>query len=114
MSEKRFTNEQLLVSGAWLADHLDDPDVRLVEVSSPGAGYTLGHIRNAVYLNLGDVFKGDGSGPTHVLAPIAEVAATLGQKGLAPDKHIVVADENGGARAAQMFWLLEYLGFPRV
>jgi thiosulfate/3-mercaptopyruvate sulfurtransferase len=111
---QRFSNEHLLVSTQWVSDHLDDTDVRLVEVSTPGAGYTLGHIRNTIYLNLGELFKGDGSGLTHTLAPIDEVAATLGRKGLTPDKHIVVTDENGGARAAQLFWLLEYLGFPRA
>jgi thiosulfate/3-mercaptopyruvate sulfurtransferase len=111
---QRFPNEHLLVSAQWLMEHLDEAAVRLVEVSTPGAGYTLGHIRNAIYLNLGDVFKGDGSGLTHTLAPITAVAAILGRKGLAPDKHIVVTDENGGARAAQLFWLLEYLGFARI
>lgn len=111
---QRFPNEQLLVSTEWLAQHLDDPDMRLVEVTTPGAGYTLGHIRNAVYFNLGDVFKAGTNGLTHMLAPVQEVANTLGRKGIAPDKHVVICDENGGARAAQMFWLLEYLGFPRV
>ena len=110
----RFANEDLLVSTEWLAEHLDDPDLRLVEVSTPGAGYTLGHIRNAVYLNLGEVFSGGGNGLTHMLAPLAAVADTLGRKGIGPDRHVVICDENGGARAAQMFWLLEYLGFPRV
>ncbi len=111
---QRFPNEQLLVSTDWLAEHLADPDARLVEVSTPGAGYTLGHIRNAAYFNLAEVFKGGTNGLTHMLAPTREVADTLGRKGIAPDKHIVICDENGGARAAQMLWLLEYLGFPRV
>ncbi len=114
MSEKRFPNEYLLVSTAWLADHLDDADLRLVEVTSPGAGYALGHMRGAVYLNLDEVFKGDGSALSHMLGPVHEVAAALGRLGLAPDKHVIVYDENGGVRAAQAFWLLEYLSFPRV
>jgi len=38
MSEARFPNDQLLVTTDWVADHLDDPDVRLVEVTPPGSG----------------------------------------------------------------------------
>ena len=110
----RFPNEQLLTSTEWLAQHLDDPDLRLVEVSTPGAGYTLGHIRNAVYFDLAEVFNGGGDGLTHMLAPAVDVAQALGRKGIAPDKHVVICDENGGPRAAQLFWLLEYLAFPRV
>jgi thiosulfate/3-mercaptopyruvate sulfurtransferase len=111
---QRFANEQLLVGTEWLAQHLDEPELRLVEVSTPGAGYTLGHIRNAVYFNLSEAFSGGRNGLAHLLAPVQEVADTLGRKGIVPDKRVVICDENGGARAAQMFWLLEYLGFPRV
>ena len=35
MSEARFPNDQLLVTTDWVADHLDDPDVRIVEVTPP-------------------------------------------------------------------------------
>ncbi len=114
MAESRFPNQHLLVSTDWLAAHVDDANVRVVEVTPPGAGYVLGHIRGAVFLNLSEVFNGGGNGMTHIVGPIAEVAATLGQLGLSPDKHVVLYDEMGGARAAQAFWLLEYLGFPHV
>jgi len=38
VSEERFPNDQLLVTTDWVADHLDDPDVRIVEVTPPGSG----------------------------------------------------------------------------
>src|SRR5262249_44444241 len=114
MTEKRFPKEHLLVSTEWLADHLDDMNLHLVEGTSPGAGYTLGHIRGAGYLNLDEVFKGEGNGPAHLLGPMREVADVLGRLGIAPEKHVVIYDENGGPRAAQLFWLLEYLGFSQV
>ncbi len=107
MREKRFSNEQLLVSTEWLVEHLDDPEVRIVEVTPPGAGYTLSHIRGAVFLNLDAALPG-------LDVPVDQAAAQLGQLGLAPDKMIVIYDEIGGQRAAQAFWLMEYLGFARV
>ena len=114
MGEKRFPNDHLLVGTEWLADHLGDADLRLVEVTPPGTGYVLGHIPGAVFLNLDDVFTGRASGVPYTVGPLAEVAAVLGRLGLAPDKRLVIYDEIGGIRAAQAFWLLEYLGFNRV
>ncbi len=114
MREKRFPNDHLLVSTQWVVDHLDDPDIRLVEVSAPGGGYVFGHPPGAVYLNLDHVLTGgDGKAP-HMVGPLEQIAATLSRLGIIPDKRIVIYDENGGTRAAKAFWLLEYLGFPRV
>lgn len=114
MTEKRFPNEHLLVDSEWLQSHLDDPDVRVVEVTPPGGGYVLSHIRGAVFLNLADLFNSGDIGLSHLAGPPAQLAPKLGALGLSPDKHVVLYDELGGARAAQAFWLLEYLGFPRV
>jgi thiosulfate/3-mercaptopyruvate sulfurtransferase len=104
MTEKRFPNDHLLVSTQWLTDHLDDPDIRLVEVSAPGGGYLFGHPPGAVYLNLDQLFAGS----------LDQAAVALGRLGLTPAKKIVIYDEIGGTRAAKMFWLLEYLGFEKV
>lgn len=88
--------------------------MRLVEVTTPGAGYAFGHLPGAVYLDLSDVLTGRASGVPRTVGPIEEVADVLGRLGLIPDKNIVIYDEIGGPNAAQAFWLLEYLGFPDV
>ena len=114
ISEKRFANEQLLVGTDWLAAHIDDPQLRLVEVTPPGSGYVLGHLPGAVHLDFDKVFTGRESAFPHGIGPAPEVAAVLGQLGLAPAQHVVIYDEIGGQRAAKTLWLLEYLGFPQV
>jgi len=114
VNEKRFPNDSLLIGTEWLADRLGDADLRLVEVTPPGTGYVLGHLPGAVYLDLDDVLTGRTSGVPYSVGPLEEVAAVLGRLGLAPDKPIVIYDEIGGIRAAQTFWLLEYLGFDQV
>jgi thiosulfate/3-mercaptopyruvate sulfurtransferase len=114
MHETRFRNDALVVGTEWLADRLGDPDVRIVEVTPPGSGYIFAHIPGAVYLSLDDVFTGRLSGIRRTLGPLPEVVDTLGRLGLSPDRHVVVYDANGGSEAAQVFWLLDYLGFDRV
>jgi thiosulfate/3-mercaptopyruvate sulfurtransferase len=114
MNHGRFRNDALLVGTEWLADRLDDADLRIVEVTPPGSGYIFGHIPGAVYLSLDEVFTGRVTGVRRSLGPIPEVVDTLGRLGLSPDRHVVVYDAIGGSEAAQVFWLLEYLGFDRV
>ena len=42
-----YANPNVLVSTQWVADHLNDPNVRLVEVDVDTTSYEQGHIRNA-------------------------------------------------------------------
>ncbi len=112
--DEQFANAHLVVNTQWLADHLRDSDLRLVEVTPPGSGYVLGHIPGAAFLNLDNVFTGHTREFAHGVGPMNEVAAVLGRLGAAPDKHVVIYDAIGGPRAAKLFWLLEYLGFDRV
>lgn len=114
MSEQGFPNGGLLVGSAWLADHLNDADLRMLEVTAPGAGYKFGHIAGAVYLNLDDVLTGEATGAKRTAESIEAVTAVLGKLGLSRDKKIVVYDEFGGTRASQTLWLLEYLGCEQV
>ena len=114
MNDQRFPNAHLLVGTDWLADHLNDTDLRLVEVTAPGAGYKFGHIPGAAYLNLDDVLTGTVTGVRRTVGPLGDVAGVLGKLGLSADRKIVIYDEFGGTRASQTFWLLEYLGCEQV
>lgn len=114
MSERRFANESLLVDTDWLAEHLEDADLRVVDVTPHWAGYVLRHIPGAVYLGLDKVLTGRATGVPLSVGPIDEVTSVLGDLGLTTDPRVVVYDDDGGVRAAQVFWLLEYLGCGRV
>jgi thiosulfate/3-mercaptopyruvate sulfurtransferase len=114
VNEGRFQNDALLIGTEWLADRLGDSALRIVEVTPPGSGYIFAHIPGAVHLTLDDVFTGRVSGIRRTLGPLGEVLDTLARLGISPDRHVVVYDANGGSESAQVFWLLEYLGFERV
>ena len=48
-----YKHPEALVSTDWVADHLNDPNVRLVEVDVDTTSYEKGHIQNAGHrLNL--------------------------------------------------------------
>ena len=48
---KGYVHPEVLVTTQWVADHLDDPHVRLVESNEDILLYELGHIRGAVQID---------------------------------------------------------------
>lgn len=110
-----------LVTCSWLADHLDDPGVRIVDtrwfLGQPGAGklrYEEDHVPGAVFLDLDDdLAASEGPGRHPLLSP-ADLADLLGRHGISTDHHVVVYDQGPGAIAARLWWMLRSVGHERV
>ncbi len=94
--------DEALVGPDWIAHHLDDPTVRLVEVDVSPAAYAEGHIPGAVLWNA----YGDLRGPRYVPIGTAEFATVLSRSGLTPEQTIVVY----GYGAHLGYWLLKSYG----
>lgn len=112
-----------LVSVAWLAEHLDDPTVQVVDVRSylmePNRGreeYLAEHISGAVFMSLDhDLARPPYDGPGRHPIPAPEAfAAAAGRSGIGPDTLVVAYDAGGGAWAARLWWLLRYFGHEQV
>ena len=96
-----------LVSTEWLADHLDAPDVRVVEATwfMPATGkkghdeYDSGHIPGAVFFDLDDIAESDSPLP-HMLPSPAKFASKVRKLGLGNGNRIIVYDRSSGGSAA--------------
>jgi len=106
-----YASPGVLVDTDWVASHLDDPNVRIVEVDVDTSSYDQGHIPGAVGWNwttqLCDTVVRD-------VTPPAELAALLGGSGIAPDTTIVLYGDNNNWFAAWAFWQLEMYGHDDV
>ena len=51
VAQKGYTHPEMLVSTQWLAEHVDDPNVRIVESDEDVLLYDIGHIPNAVKID---------------------------------------------------------------
>ncbi|HJQ42501.1 MAG TPA: sulfurtransferase [Jatrophihabitantaceae bacterium] len=107
-----------LVSGEWLAAHLDD--VRVVDVrwylgGPPGRdAYDEAHIPGAVFLDV-DTELSEPATTEHGRHPLAtpeRFAAALGRAGIAEGTPVVAYDDRGGSIAARLWWMLHVLGEP--
>jgi thiosulfate/3-mercaptopyruvate sulfurtransferase len=102
---KRTTTE-LRVDPAWIAEHLDDQDLRLIEVDVSPAAYDAGHVPGAVLWNAySDLRRPDYSPVTS-----DDVAALLSRSGIERSSTIVLY----GYAAYLGFWLMKSIGHERV
>jgi thiosulfate/3-mercaptopyruvate sulfurtransferase len=106
-----YANPDALVETDWLAEHLDDPSVRILEVDEDVTAYEKGHIPGAVawnwFTDLHDPLRRD-------FVDQAGLTALLRKAGVRPDTTVVLYGGNNNWFAAYAYWLLKYLGFDRV
>ena len=82
-----FAHPEMVVTTEWLAEHLDDPDVRIIEVSSLGEPtYPDGHIPGAFYWPWKESLW-DRATREFVLPP--DFAALMSRSGVTPDTTVV-------------------------
>ena len=109
MSE--YKHPETLVSTQWAADHLNDSNIRLVEVDVDTTAYDQGHIPGAVGWNwqsqLQDNIRRD-------LIDQGALEALLGQSGISNDTTILLYGDNNNWFAAYAFWQLKYYGHKDV
>src|SRR2546422_5427238 len=102
-----YARPDSLVSTQWVADNLNNPKVRLIEVDVDTAAYDTGHIAGAVGWN----WKSDLE--TQVARNIADKEGAeklLSEAGVANDTTIVVYGDNNNWFAAYALWVLKYYG----
>lgn len=110
-----------MVSTAWLAAHLDAPDVRVVDASwhLPGTGrdaraeYLAGHIPGAVFFDIDEI--SDTSSPLpHMAPPPERFASRVKRLGLGDGARIVIYDSTGIFSAPRAWWLFRLMGHEDV
>src|SRR5436190_5901186 len=106
-----YAHPDALVETDWLADRLDDPAIRVIEVDEDTTAYEKGHIRNALGWNW---FEDLHAKPRREYIDQQGLNALLRQAGVGPDTTVVLYGGNNNWFAAYAYWLLRYLGFGNV
>jgi len=109
-----------LVDAAWLAAHLHDPSVRVIDLRWYLAGkkgaeeYALGHIPGAVFVDLQTALTPPVGPGRHPIPSPAQFARAMRQAGVSTHSRVVVYDDAGGSVAARLWWLLRGYGHAKV
>ncbi|MEO0402934.1 MAG: 3-mercaptopyruvate sulfurtransferase [Pseudomonadota bacterium] len=110
-----------LVSTAWLADHLKDPDMRVLDASMylPDAGrdgraeYDAGHIPGARFFDIDEISDARSDLP-HMAPPVEKFMSRMRAMGVGDGHQIVVYDGAGLFSAARVWWLFKLMGHRDV
>lgn len=119
---------EFLVGTDWLAEHLDDPDLRLFEctvflrprdeggyrVESGRAEYEAARIPNAGFLDLQRDFSDNDQRLRFMMPSRAAFAEAAGRHGISNDSRIVLYDRLGSMWAARFWWMFRAMGAERV
>lgn len=116
-----YANQDGLVSTAWLAEHLDAPDVRIVDATNqlpgtdldPKAEYDRQHIPGAVFFDIGEIADTKSPYPNMLPSP-EKFASRVSALGLGDGCRIVVYDAAGLVSAARVWWMFRYFGHKDV
>ncbi len=106
-----------LVSTDWLAAHLNDPDLRVLDATYflPGverdakAEYDQAHIPGARFFDIDDISDHRSDLP-HMAPPVEKFMSRLRQMGVGDGHQVVVYDTHGLFSAARVWWLFRLMG----
>jgi thiosulfate/3-mercaptopyruvate sulfurtransferase len=118
-----------LVETEWLAAHLDDPGIRVLEctvylhpadvpggfrVESGRGKWQEGHIPGAGFADLQADLSDRGSPLRFMMPPAGQFAEAMGRYGVGDGVQVVLYDRAVNMWAARIWWMLRALGFDNA
>ena len=129
MTANDQTTMDSLVRTAWLSQHLDDPDLVILDctvVVEPDAEmgfrlvngraqYEVGHIPGAGFADLLGALSAPDKPEWWMPMPTPEQFCTaMGALGVGDDSRVVLYDASGRMWSARVWWMLRWVGFDNV
>jgi thiosulfate/3-mercaptopyruvate sulfurtransferase len=116
-----YAHPESLVEAEWLAVHLDDPDIRVVDASFKLPGitptaredYDRGHIPGAVFFDIDDIAE-PGTSLPHMIPSPELFARKMEGLGIGDDDRVIVYDSAGLSSAGRAWWMLRLFGHHNV
>ncbi|MBK8559156.1 sulfurtransferase [Candidatus Amarobacter glycogenicus] len=122
--------EDFLASSDWLAGHLDDEHLRVLDCTvflraraEGGPGYLVetgeaewlgGHIPGSIYADLHNDLSDRSSALRFMMPPAAQFETAMGSYGVGNDSKVVLYDRAGNMWAARVWWMLRAFGFDNA
>lgn len=111
------SDPKTLVSTDWLARHLKDPDLRIIDASwylpdmnrDAKAEYLAAHIPGARFVDIDDLSDARSELP-HMVPPIEKFMSRMRALGIGDGHQVVVYDGAGLFSAARVWWMFRLMG----
>lgn len=111
------SDPKTLVSTDWLAQHLQDPDLRLLDASwylpemgrDPRGEYEAAHIPGARFFDIDEIADLRSDLP-HMVPPVEKFMSRMRAMGIGDGHQVVVYDGAGVMSAPRVWWLFRLMG----
>lgn len=103
----------VLVDAAWLAVHMEDPGLRVIEVGGNADAFGEGHLPGASFLSTQRLSNPDDP-VSGQIGTAAQVSAALSDIGVERDDVLVLYDRQNNLQAARAYWVMKYYQHPQV
>lgn len=111
IADRGYAHPETLVSTEWVAQHLNDPSIRIIESNEDPLLYPSGHIPGAVEVDwtrdLNDQLRRDYLGR-------AEFEALMSRIGATPETTLVLYGDKSNWWAAYAFWVFQLFGHHKA
>ena len=111
IAARGYANPDVLVSTDWVAEHLDDPNVRIIESNEDTLLYASGHIPGSVHVDwtsdLNDQVRRD-----YITRPGFE--ALMSRIGATPKTTVVFYGDKNNWWACYAFWVFQLFGHTQA
>ena len=112
-----YDDPKTLVSTEWLAAHLSDPDLRILDASwylptsdrDPKAEYDAAHIPGARFFDIDEICDLRSDLP-HMAPPVEKFISRMRAMGVGDGHQVVVYDGAGIYSAARVWWTFRLMG----
>jgi len=111
------TNRNWLVETGWLADHLNAPDIAILDATFhlPGSGrdaeaeFREAHVPGAQFFDIEDISDSNSQLP-HMLPPPEKFSSRMRKMGIGDGMRVVIYDKTNMAGAARAWWMFRVMG----
>ncbi|GAC1687361.1 MAG: sulfurtransferase [Gemmatimonadaceae bacterium] len=111
IAQRGYVHADALVTTDWLAEHLHDPDIRVLESNEDVLLYDIGHVPGAQKLDWHEDLN-DGTVRDYVDAPHFE--ALLHSRGIDESTTVVFYGDKNNWWATYALWVFKLYGFPKA
>jgi len=126
--DTKVSDKSHLVSAQWLADHINDKNLIILDTSvivkmdekggiesiSGRSIYEQGHIPNAQYADLIEHLSDTKSSMTFVMPTAEQFQIEMGKLGVGKDTKVILYSANHHAWPTRLWWMLRWAGFDNA
>lgn len=103
-----YARPEVLVDTGWVLARLDDPTVRLVDVSPNASTYSSGHLPGASYVDPGRDLTNPNDPVRGQILTREALSELFSRVGIRRDDTVVFYDDSDNLFAARAYWVLKY------